>query len=187
MWIKNSPTVFTSHRTLCFPSVERDVLGPDATLHRSRCWTLGHCARPFRATSMCCLGPSAHYVLPSTAVSNSFSLLFIFLPSKNVALVSVNIHMFFFSFFYQCIKMPLTPFISTAMELTMTRVCRMNSKVFENFFGNEKSKKQNIFPVLLLLCVLEIPQRASLKVSRHSLWSSVTFYINKMEIWHLEK
>lgn len=146
---------------------------------------LGHCARPFRATSMCCLGPSAHYVLPSTAISNSFSLLFIFLPSKCCSCQREYTYVFFF--FYQCIKMPLTPFISTAMELTMTRVCRMNSKVFENFFGNEKSKKQNIFPVLLLLCVLEIPPRASLKVSRHSLWSSVTFYINKMEIWHLEE
>lgn len=33
----------------------------------------------------------------------------------------------------------------------------------------KKSKKENIFLVLLLLCVLEIPQRASLKVSRQPL------------------
>lgn len=182
---KKSPTVFTSRHTLCFPSVERDVLGPDATLHRSRCWTLAivRVHLELLACVVLDLQPTMSY--PALRFPTLFHC-YLFSCLQNVALVSVNIHMVFF-FFYQCIKMYLTPFISTAMELTMTRVCRMNSKVFENFFGNEKSKKQNIFPVLLLLCVLEIPQRASLKVSCHSLWSSATFYINKMEIWHLEK
>lgn len=63
--------------------------------------------------------------------------------------------------------MPLSPF--KAMELTMTPVCRVNSEVSENVFGNEKCKKENIFLVLLLLFVPEIPRRASLKVSRQPL------------------
>lgn len=41
--------------------------------------------------------------------------------------------------------MPLTPFISSIMELTMTRVCIMTQKSLKLFGKNKKNEKKHVF------------------------------------------
>lgn len=137
-----------------------------------------HWARPLRVLA-CCLWLPAHSVWPIAAISK-----FSFLPLKCCLLHQRK----YMLFFYQYITMPLTPFISSIMELTVTRVCITTQKSLE-LFGKNKKMKRNIFFLVSLASLCpgdhsELP----LKVS-FSLRSSKAFILTKWksDIWKVKR
>lgn len=134
------------------------------------------CARPFRV--LACVVFDFQPILSYPALRFSK---FSFLPLKCCLLRQHKYTLFF----YQYITMPLTPFISSIMELTMTRVCITTQKSLELFGKNKKNEKKCW--CRLLLCVLAIIRSCHWR-SAASLRSSKAFTLTKWksDIWKVK-